>query len=129
MDKEEQLRIRRIICNVLKKNLLDHPTLRQAYGDDTAFKREFINSVSCSIAYYLLKGACVIAPEFNYHYVEFKCEQYPSPEALYYNKFALDPCAPATIDAIADILADAFYDERANLIGAAQNVIAKIKTA
>ncbi len=128
MDKKEQHRLRRIICNVLKKDLLDHPLLEEMYGAETPFKREYINSVSCSIAYYLLKGQCKIAPEFDYHYIEHFSEQYPDPEVLYYDKYALDPDAPATIDKIADIIAEAFYDERENVIGTAQKIISRIKT-
>ena len=128
MDKKEQTRLRRIICNVLKKNLIDHPVLRQMYGDVTPFKREYINSIGYSITMYLLFGRCVIAPEFNSQYLQRESENYPTPKTLYYDKFALDPTDSATIDAIADILAEAFYDERENVIGTARNVIAKSKT-
>ena len=128
MDKKEQTRLRRIICNALKKNLIDHPVLRQMYGDVTPFKREYINSIGYSITMYLLFGRCVIAPEFNSQYLQSKSEKYPTPKSLYYNKFALNPDDPATIDAITDILADAFYDQRENVIDTAQNVIAKIKS-
>jgi len=127
MDKKEQLRLRRIICNVLKKDLLDHPVLCQMYGDETPFKREYINSLGYSITMYLMFGRCIIAPEFNAQYIQGESEKYSTPETLYYDKFALDPDDPATVDNIADILAEAFYDERENVIGAAQNVIAKIK--
>ena len=98
------------------------------YGDVTPFKREYINSIGYSITMYLLFGRCVIAPEFNSQYLQSKSEKYPTPKSLYYNKFALNPDDPATIDAITDILADAFYDQRENVIDTAQNVIAKIKS-
>lgn len=79
MEKIEKARIRRRIATALNKIFLNHPILTETYGDEIPFKKSYINSVSCSITNYLLKGRCRIAPEFDYHYIEQAAEAYPEP--------------------------------------------------
>ena len=127
MEKIEKARIRCMILTELQRIFLGHPLLEQAYAYETGLKRSYISSVSCSITYYLLKGHCKIAPEFDYHYIEYEGETYPDPEKLYYGKYALDPTKPETLDEIAEILMFAFYEEKKeNVMDAAKTVIETI---
>ena len=126
MEKKEKTKIRRMINAVLKKNFINHPWLEECYGrGDCGLKRSFINSVSCSITYYLLKGRCVVAPGFDYPYIASEGEKYPDPETLYYDKYAVDPYAPKTLEKIAIILMKAFDESRENVIDAAKSVVEK----
>lgn len=126
MEKIEKARIRCMILTELQRIFLGHPLLEQAYAYETGLKRSYINSVSCSITYYLLKGRCRIAPEFDYHYIEHEGETYPDPEKLYYGKYALDPTKPEALDKIAEILMVAFEEKKENVMEAAKKVIERI---
>ena len=127
MEKKEKTNIRRMINAELKKNFINHPLLEKCYGrGEDSFKRSYINSVSCSITYFLLKGRCVIAPEFDYRYIASEGEKCPDPETLHYDKYAVDPYAPNTLEKIAKILMTAFEESRENVIDAAKAVIARI---
>lgn len=126
MEKIEKARIRRRIATALNKIFLNHPILTEAYGDEIPFKKSYINSVSCSITYYFLKGRYIIAPEFDYHYIEYEGETYPDPEKLYYGKYALDPTKPVILDEIAEILMVAFEEKKENVMDAAKTVIETI---
>jgi hypothetical protein len=124
MEKKEKTNIRRMINAELKKNFINHPLLEECYGHgEGGLKRSYINSVSCSITYYLLKGHCKIAPEFDYHYIEYEGEQYPDPQKPYYGKYAIDPTEPETLDKIAQILMVAFEEKKENVTDAAKTVI------
>ena len=127
MEKKEKTKIRRMINAVLKNNFINHPLLVECYGPgEDSFKRSYINSVSCSITYFLLKGRCVIAPEYDYRNIESEGEKYPDPQTLYYDKYALDPYTPKTLESIAEILMAAFKENRENVIDATKAVIARI---
>ena len=115
-----------MIRTELQRIFLGHPLLEQAYAYDTGLKRSYINSVSCSITYFLLKGRCKIAPEFDYHYIEHEGERYPDLENLYYGKYALDPTKPETLDGIAEILMVAFEERKENVMDAANKVTERI---
>ena len=123
MEKNEKARIRCRIATALNKIFLTHPILTEAYRDETPFKKSYINSVSCSITNFLLKGRCKIAPEFDYHYIEKAAEEYPEPTQLYQGKFAVDLYSPKTLDYIITILETAFYESRENVTEAAKTVI------
>ena len=126
MEKIEKARIRRRIATALNKIFLNHPILTQAYGDEIPFKKSYINSVSCSITNYLLKGRCIIAPEFDYHYIEQAAEAYPEPKQKYQGQFAVDLYSQQTLDSITDILQKAFFESKDNVIEAAKTVIETI---
>lgn len=126
MEKIEKARIRRRIATALNKIFLNHPILTEAYGDEIPFKKSYINSVSCSITNYLLKGRCRIAPEFDYHYIEQAAEAYPEPKQKYQGQFAVDLYSQQTLDSITDILQKAFFESKDNVTEAAKTVIETI---
>ena len=126
MEKKEKARIRRKIATVLNKTFLTHPILEEAYGDEMPFKKKYINSVSCSITNYLLKGRCRIAPEYDYHYIEQAAEAYPEPEQKYQGQFAVDLYSQQTLDSITEILQKAFFESKDNVTEAAKTVIETI---
>lgn len=126
METIEKARIRCRIATELNKTFLSHPILTEAYGDQMPFKKSYINSVSCSITNYLLKGRCRIAPEFDYHYIEQAADAYPEPKQKYQGQFAVDLHSQKTLDAIIYILQKAFFETRDNVAEAARTVIEKI---
>lgn len=123
MEAIEKTLIRRKIAAVLNKNFLIHPILTEAYGEVMSFKKSYINSVSCSITNYLVKGHCIIAPEYDYHYIEKAAKDYPDPKQLYQNQFVVDLYSTKTLDTIINILKRAFSESRDNVAEAAKAVI------
>ena len=126
MEKIEKARIRCRIATALNKIFLTHPILTEAYGSETPFKKSYIMSVSCSITYYLLKGRCRIAPEYDYHYIEQAAEAYPEPMQKYQGQFAINLYSQQTLDSITDILQKAFFESKDNVTEAAKTVVETI---
>lgn len=126
METIEKARIRCRITTALNKIFLTHHILTEAYGEETPFKKSYINSVSCSITNYLLKGRCRIAPEYDYHYIEQAAEAYPEPEQKYQGQFAVDLYSQQTLDSITNILQKAFFESKDNVAEAAKKVIETI---
>lgn len=126
METIEKARIRRRIATELNKFFLSHPILTEAYGDETQFKKSYINSVSCSITNYLLKGRCIIAPEFDYHYIEQAAAAYSEPKQKYHGQYAVDLYSQQTLDSITNILQRAFFESKDNVTEVAKTVIETI---